>query len=60
MLAKRSLWLQFTLLEEFAPSGNPIAQFIGTVNSADPDALTSEKQLWMDPVSALTMFAALQ
>ncbi|KAF6257813.1 hypothetical protein COO60DRAFT_1460964 [Scenedesmus sp. NREL 46B-D3] len=47
---------KFSLLEEFAPSGNPIAQYIGTVSgdNVNPAALTAVKQFWMDPVTALT------
>uniref|UniRef100_A0A383VIA1 Plastocyanin-like domain-containing protein n=1 Tax=Tetradesmus obliquus TaxID=3088 RepID=A0A383VIA1_TETOB len=45
---------QFTLLEEFGTSGNPAAQFLGTVGSTSPANLLGIKQLWMSPVTALT------
>ncbi|WIA31275.1 hypothetical protein OEZ86_002177 [Tetradesmus obliquus] len=45
---------QFTLLEEFGTSGNPAAQFLGTVDSSSPANLLGIKQLWMSPVTALT------
>lgn len=44
--------MQFTLLEEFGTSGNPAAQFLGTVDSTSPANLLGIKQLWMSPVSA--------
>lgn len=44
--------MQFTLLEEFGTSGNPAAQFLGTVDSSSPANLLGIKQLWMSPVSA--------
>jgi hypothetical protein len=43
--------LQFALLEYFGANGNPIGQFIGTVDATNPNALTGIKQTWMDPVS---------
>lgn len=44
--------MQFTLLEDMAESGNPIAQFIGTVQpTTTNNVLQGEKRFWMDPVS---------
>ncbi|WIA36699.1 hypothetical protein OEZ86_007976 [Tetradesmus obliquus] len=46
---------QFTLLEDMAESGNPIAQFIGTVQpTTTNNVLQGEKRFWMDPVDTIT------
>jgi hypothetical protein len=45
--------LQFSLLEYFGPNGNPIGQFIGTVDASNPAELAGVKQTWMDPVRHL-------